>query len=174
MTITSDDIADAFDNFVNWMKGLDEFEDEMELFEDEASDLQLKLQIIANEFADISSESPKQSRDNRYSSAGLIKFMTTSSNFSDNLTAYYDKKFEYEIFSTELFEKFVASENDFLPDNIETITDFQMEKVMEKLVSLQNQYIPKITDMQKYLEDKLVVLRKDYSTLKSEYHKFLQ
>lgn len=174
MTVTSDDIADALDNFVKWMRGLDKFDDEMKLFEDETSEFQSKLQFLSNEFADIASETPKQSRDNRYSSAGIIKIMTTSSNFSDNLSAYYDKKLEYEKFSTELFEKFVASENDFLPDNIETITDLQMEKIMEKFVSLQNQYIPKITDMLKYLKDKLEVLRNDYSALKSEYNKYLQ
>lgn len=150
--------------YFRWMEDVQKFEDEMKAFETETNVFQSKLKDLFKEFVILSSESSNQSGG--VDNAHYINFMSAASMFSNNMTEYFNKKIEFEHLQKEFFDKLVSLKKELGLEFIEMLID--------KFVSIEDFYIPKINSMLDAFKDKLPLLRQEYNNLKSEYNKFIQ
>jgi hypothetical protein len=152
--------------YFSWLNDIKKSEEELKKFEKESGEFQKKLDVIFKEYAEFSIKPSDYSVQRMYVNANMINFISDATKFSNNMTAYYNIKSEYEDNNIEYCNKLGEAQKDFGIKNLKLI--------INDCDSLEKLYVPKINDLMKYLKNNLSELQQEYSKLKKEINKFLQ
>jgi len=167
-------LAGIVENFLSWIKHVAMFENQMIDFESEVSLFQDKLQILFDQYSDLPPETLAHLGINKKKFAALIKYLNAANMLTKNMNDYYVKRVEFDNLSSEFFEKLDSFNDKYDLDYIDNLSDKQFTSLISDFISSQQFYIPKITDYLIYFEKNISSLRREYSSLKFDYSKFVQ